>query len=71
MANTAKTAYIVTVRRNLATLLLNTRRNIKRVCRDLEESLQLERQRVVEEEFIDESEQNRFNEELERSLTVN
>ena len=61
----AKTAYTVTVRRNILSLLVKTRRNIKKMYRELEESLQLE------QEMIDESEQNRYNEELERSLRVN
>ena len=38
--------------------------------RELEESLQLERDQL-EQEMIDESEQNRYNELLERSLAVN
>ena len=68
---TSKTAYITIVKRNITTLLLRTRRNIKKIYNDLEESLQLERQIMFEEELIDESEQNRFNEELERNLAVN
>lgn len=71
MANTVKTAYITIVKRNVLTLLVRTRRNIKKIVTDLEESLQLERQIMFEEELIDESEQNRFNEELERNLAVN
>ena len=71
MANTVKTAYITIVKRNVLTLLVRTRRNIKKIYNDLEESLQLERQIMFEEELIDESEQNRFNEELERNLAVN
>ena len=71
MASTVKTAYILTVRRNILTILGRTKRNIKRVCKELEQNLMLERQQVLEEEFIDESEQNRYNEELERSLRVN
>ena len=71
MAHTVKTAYITVVKRNILTLLVRTRRNIKKIYTDLEESLKLERQIVFEEELIDESEQNRFNEELERSLAVN
>ena len=68
---TSKTAYITIVKRNITTLLLRTRRNIKKIYNDLEESLQLERQIMFEEELIDESEQNRFNEQLERNLAVN
>ena len=68
---TGKTAYITIVRRNITTLLVRTRRNIKKIYNDLEESLQLERQIMFQEELIDESEQNRFNEELERNLAVN
>ena len=71
MAHTVKTAYITVVKRNILTLLVRTRRNIKKIYTDLEESLQLERQIMFEEELIDESEQNRFNEELERNLAVN
>ena len=71
MANTVKTAYITIVKRNVLTLLVRTRRNIKKIVTDLEESLQLERQIMFEEELIDESEQNRFNEQLERNLAVN
>ena len=70
-STTGKTAYITIVRRNITTLLVRTRRNIKKIYNDLEESLQLERQIMFEEELIDESEQNRFNEELERNLAVN
>ena len=66
----AKTAYTVTVRRNILSLLVKTRRNIKKMYRELEESLQLERDQL-EQEMIDESEQNRYNELLERSLAVN
>ena len=68
---TGKTAYITIVKRNILTLLVRTRRNIQKIYNDLEESLQLERQIMFEEELIDESEQNRFNEELERNLAVN
>ena len=68
---TGKTAYITIVKRNILTLLVRTRRNIKKIYNDLEESLQLERQIMFEEDLIDESEQNRFNEELERNLAVN
>ena len=68
---TGKTANITIVRRNILTLLVRTRRNIKKIYNDLEESLQLERQIMFEEELIDESEQNRFNEQLERNLAVN
>ena len=68
---TGKTAYITIVRRNITTLLVRTRRNIKKIYNDLEESLQLERQTMFQEELIDESEQNRFNEQLERNLAVN
>ena len=68
---TGKTAYITIVRRNITTLLVRTRRNIKKIYNDLEESLQMERQTMFQEELIDESEQNRFNEELERNLAVN
>ena len=71
MASTVKTAYILTVRWNILTILGRTKRNIKKVCKELEQNLMLERQQVLEEEFIDESEQNRYNEELERSLRVN
>ena len=71
MAPTSKTAYITIVKRNILTLLVRTRRNIQKIYNDLEESLQLERQIMFEEELIDESEQNRFNEQLERNLAVN
>ena len=71
MAPASKTAYITIVKRNILTLLVRTRRNIQKIYNDLEESLQLERQIMFEEELIDESEQNRFNEQLERNLAVN
>lgn len=65
MAQTAsiKTPYIMVVRRNIIRLVVKTRVSLKR---SFSPALEL----YQEEEFINEEEQNRFNEELERSLAA-
>ena len=65
MAQTAaiKTPYIMVVRRNLVRFIVKTKVSLKR---SFSPALSI----YQEEEFINEEEQNRFNEELERSLAA-
>ena len=64
MAQTVKTPYIMIVRRHIVKLVLKTKVNLRR---GLSPALDLPH---VDEDLINEEEQNRFNEELERSLAV-
>ena len=65
MAQTAsiKTPYIMVARRNLIRFIVKTKVSLRRSVSPALEFYQ-------EEEFINEEEQNRFNEELERSLAA-
>ena len=65
MAQTAgiKTPYIMVVRRNLVRFIVKTKISLKRSFSPAHHIYQ-------EEEFINEEEQNRYNEELEKSLAA-
>lgn len=69
MANKVnKTPYTIIVKQNILKLVLKTKKNIQRFYVELEESFVPTMKTFDDTDLIDEEEQNRFNEELEKSL---
>ena len=71
MAITAyKRPYIVVVKKNIINFILKTKQNMKRFCNEVEENFTPAFHFYENCEVIDEDEQNKFNEELERKRTA-
>ena len=65
-----KRPYIVVVRKNIINFLIKTKQNMKKFCNEVEENFTPAFKLYENCEVIDENEQNKFNEELERKLAA-